>query len=60
MAVPKRRHSHTRGKKRRTGWKLKTYQTNVCSHCGAPRLPHHICPSCGYYKGEEITAPREQ
>ena len=61
MAVPKRRHSATRGKKRRTGWKLKTHAgTNVCSHCGAPRLPHRICPSCGYYKGEEIVAPREQ
>ena len=60
MAVPKRRHSATRGKKRRTGWKLKTYATNVCSHCGAPRLPHRICPSCGYYHGEEIVTPREQ
>lgn len=60
MAVPKRRHSATRGKKRRTGWKLKTYATVACSNCGDPRLPHRICPNCGTYKGESIVAPREQ
>lgn len=60
MAVPKRRHSSTRGKKRRTGWKLAKPGLNLCSHCGAPRQPHRICPNCGYYQGEEIVAPREQ
>jgi large subunit ribosomal protein L32 len=60
MAVPKRRHSSTRGKKRRTGWKLAKPGLNVCGHCGAPRQPHRICPSCGYYHGEEIVTPREQ
>ncbi len=59
MAVPKRRHSSTRGKKRRTNWKLRKPGLNTCAHCGAPRQPHHICPSCGYYDGEEVTQPRE-
>ena len=52
MAVPKRRHSHTRGKKRRTHWKLGKPSLTNCAHCGAPRVPHRICASCGYYKGE--------
>ena len=60
MAVPKRRHSSTRGKKRRTHWKLRTPGTNQCTHCGAPRQPHRICPACGFYRGEEIIAPREE
>ena len=59
MAVPKRRHSHTRGKKRRTNWKLSKPGLSVCAHCGAPQLPHRICASCGFYKGEEIIPPRE-
>jgi len=59
MAVPKRRHSSTRGKKRRTHWKLVRPGLNNCTHCGAPRQPHRICGACGYYKGEEIVPPRE-
>ena len=59
MAVPKRRHSHTRGRKRRTHWKLRTPSLSSCAHCGAPRLSHRICASCGFYKGEEIVPPRE-
>ncbi|MCC6653269.1 MAG: 50S ribosomal protein L32 [Candidatus Eisenbacteria bacterium] len=60
MAVPKRRHSSTRGKKRRTGWKLKVVGTSKCSNCGAASLAHRVCKACGYYKGEEIVTPREQ
>ena len=60
MAVPKRRHSSTRGKKRRTHWKLKLTGLNNCSHCSSPKQPHRICPSCGWYDGEEIIPPREE
>jgi large subunit ribosomal protein L32 len=59
MAVPKRRHSKTRGKKRRTNWKLARTAVNVCSHCSSPKLPHRICPNCGYYDGQEVVAPRD-
>jgi large subunit ribosomal protein L32 len=59
MAVPKRRHSRTRGKKRRTHWKLAQPAVNVCGHCNSPKRPHRICTNCGYYDGEEIVEPRE-
>lgn len=26
----------------------------LCPKCGRPVLPHTVCQSCGYYKGEEI------
>ena len=58
MAVPKRRHSSTRGRKRRTHWKLERPGFNACGHCSSPKLPHRICPNCGYYDGEEIVLPR--
>lgn len=60
MAVPKRRHSSTRGKKRRTNWKLHRPGLNVCGNCGNARQPHRVCPTCGYYGGEEIITPREE
>ena len=25
-----------------------------CPQCGAPKLPHHVCPKCGYYKDREV------
>ncbi|UCF77744.1 MAG: 50S ribosomal protein L32 [Candidatus Eiseniibacteriota bacterium] len=57
MALPKRRHSKSRSKKRRTHWKLSKPGISSCSHCGNPKLPHRACPSCGYYGGEEATSP---
>ena len=54
MAVPKRRHSSTRGKKRRTNWKLALPGRSLCPHCSQPKLPHRVCGHCGYYGGEEV------
>jgi large subunit ribosomal protein L32 len=25
-----------------------------CPNCGALAKPHHMCISCGYYKGREV------
>ena len=25
-----------------------------CENCGAEKLPHHICKSCGYYKKRQV------
>lgn len=59
MPLPKRRHSHTRGRKRRTGWKLEVPNVISCEHCHQARLPHHICPHCGYYDGAQVIVGRE-
>ena len=59
MPLPKRRHSRTRGRKRRTNWKL-TMPTPVdCPHCHQARLPHHICPHCGFYNGRQVITVKE-
>lgn len=26
-----------------------------CANCGEIKRPHHICLSCGYYDGREVT-----
>ena len=55
MAVPKQKKgrgaTHTR---RSANSKLSTPARSECPRCGAPKLPHHVCPSCGYYKDREI------
>jgi large subunit ribosomal protein L32 len=27
-----------------------------CSHCHELKLPHRVCPSCGYYNGKPVIA----
>ncbi|MCS7066189.1 MAG: 50S ribosomal protein L32 [Fimbriimonadales bacterium] len=51
MANPKRRHTHSRGAKRRTHYKLDAPGLSRCKQCGELHLPHRACPSCGYYRG---------
>jgi len=54
MAVPKRKVSRTRGRKRRTHWKIKVPNLIPCPNCGTLILPHRVCPNCHQYKGKEI------
>ncbi|NQT95947.1 MAG: 50S ribosomal protein L32 [Candidatus Omnitrophica bacterium] len=60
MGLPKRRHSNTRTRKRRTHDKLKKLSLTKCSHCGATVLPHHLCSKCGYYKGRQIVVKKQK
>lgn len=59
MGVPKRKTSKARRDKRRTHQRLGVLNLGLCPQCGATQLPHHICQSCGSYKGKEIIAARE-
>ncbi|NLB35030.1 MAG: 50S ribosomal protein L32 [Elusimicrobia bacterium] len=54
MAVPKRRHSKARTRKRRSSKKIKPDTVSVCPQCTSPKLPHRICSECGYYGDKQI------
>ncbi|HIA86618.1 MAG TPA: 50S ribosomal protein L32 [Candidatus Marinimicrobia bacterium] len=54
MALPKRRQSKARGRKRRTHWKAKAPQLSTCPQCNQAKLPHRVCPNCGYYRGRPV------
>jgi large subunit ribosomal protein L32 len=60
MANPKERHSRSRGGKRRAHDYLTPPQLATCPHCHEPKLPHRVCPSCGMYKGRQVTAVAEE
>lgn len=54
MAVPFRRTSKTRKRKRRTHFKLDLPTVTKCPNCGEIIRPHAACPSCGTYKGKVV------
>lgn len=54
MAHPKRKHSHSRTRKRRTHQKLVAPALVECKECHKMKPRHMICPFCGYYAGREI------
>ncbi|MFM8593189.1 MAG: 50S ribosomal protein L32 [Chloroflexota bacterium] len=53
-ALPKQRISrHRQGNRRRHHW-LAVPNLTACTACGEKKLPHHVCPSCGYYRGRQV------
>ena len=55
MAVPKKKVSKARRDKRRSSvWKLEAPSLSKCTQCGELKMPHRVCPICGYYKGREV------
>jgi large subunit ribosomal protein L32 len=59
MPLPKRRLSKTRGRKRRTHYKLDAPAVSACPNCLQPTQPHHLCPHCGHYRGREVIVVTE-
>jgi large subunit ribosomal protein L32 len=58
MGVPKRRVSHARQGERRAHLAISTPTLEECPHCHEPKLPHHVCPNCGYYQGRLAIQPK--
>ena len=44
---------------RRSHHALKPVAVMECPNCGELKLPHHICPACGFYDGREILPTSE-
>lgn len=59
MAVPKRKTSPSRRGMRRSHDALKKVNVSECSNCHSRKLSHHLCKSCGYYKGRHVLATAE-
>jgi len=60
MAHPKRRHSHSRTKKRQTHYRIDSPALVVCRECGNLKPPHRICPFCGYYRSTLVRKPEKE
>jgi large subunit ribosomal protein L32 len=62
MALQKRRRGPARTAQQRSAWMKKSGENHMmvqaCGNCGAPRIAHRVCMSCGQYKGEQILAKK--
>lgn len=58
--LPKRKTSRGRQHRRRSHLALSRPKLVPCPQCHEPRLPHHICPSCGNYKGSEVVKQKRE
>jgi len=54
MAHPKRRTSKQRRNKRRTHYVAEIPTMATCSNCSSTVLYHHVCPTCGFYRGKLV------
>ncbi len=60
MGVPKHKTSKPRRDKRRAHDALSVASFSTCPKCNEPRLPHRVCPSCGYYKDRYVVEFKEE
>lgn len=56
MALPKRRQSKSRSRKRRSHHALRRPGTTTCPRCDTVKEPHRVCPNCGHYADREVIA----
>ncbi|MCY3597207.1 MAG: 50S ribosomal protein L32 [Rhodospirillales bacterium] len=54
MAVPRKKVTRSRRGHRRAHQRLKPVNAVACPHCGSYRRPHHVCGSCGHYRGRDF------
>ena len=55
MAVPKKRQSKSRRRKRRAVYmQMDAPPVVACPNCSEPKLPHRLCENCGHYGGQKI------
>jgi large subunit ribosomal protein L32 len=58
MPNPTHRHSKSRSAKRRTHYKAVLPALSTCSNCNETKMPHRVCPNCGFYNGRSIITPK--
>ena len=55
MAVPKKKMSRSRTRRRKAHWKVASPTLATCQQCGAMHVPHRVCAECGSYNGRIVT-----
>ncbi len=58
--VPQSRRSHREVRTRRAHWAAHMVRAGACPQCHELRLPHRVCPHCGYYNGMPILEIKEK
>ena len=54
MAVPKKKTSKAKSRSRRaSNWRLSAPPRSICPQCRQAKLPHVVCPNCGWYNDRQ-------
>ena len=59
-ALPKQRISRHRQGNRRRHIYISPVHLVGCKTCGEVKRPHHVCPSCGFYRGRQVIVIEER
>lgn len=51
--LPKKKTPKSAQGKRRSHLHTRATALSECPRCHNARLPHRVCPSCGFYRGRE-------
>jgi len=55
MCVPKKRRSKAMIRQRRASfYYLDPLNVGECPQCHEPKMPHRVCPNCGFYNGRDV------
>lgn len=54
MPNPKHKHSKSRRDKRAAHFKVVLRSLAICPRCRHPKMPHHACGNCGYYRNRQV------
>ena len=58
MGVQQHRHSKSRVRRSRAAvMKMEAPNYSECPKCHEAKMPHRLCPSCGYYNEKITIAP---
>jgi large subunit ribosomal protein L32 len=44
-----------RNRRRAANFKITPANVTLCPKCKEPVMSHRICPSCGFYKDQQVT-----
>ncbi len=59
MGVPKGKTSKANKRMNRAArYTISAAAFSECPQCHELKQPHHVCPACGYYKGEQIVVEK--
>lgn len=60
MAVQQNRVTRSKRNMRRAHDALSAAASSECPECGELKRPHHVCSSCGHYRGREVVIQVEE
>jgi large subunit ribosomal protein L32 len=58
--LPKRKYAKARQGERRAHLGLEEINVAECPNCHRARLPHHVCPHCGFYRGRQVIQVKQR